>query len=200
MRVSRIVAVGDWAAPSPKEIKHEAGRCVRPLSRFGSQLCCITLPLPLLAHLLACPSCSSIITWPTDSSTLAVLLDLFFGLPTARAPTEKTSNVFAHLYCSYRGASTGGSCFLCIVSQLEIAELLPSSSEQHVGYCEAFDGPLIRCMFSPDALRSWIARNTAIASQRQILMTARGKNVKLQTLATEVRCTQTVFATVCTSC
>ncbi|EEA27016.1 hypothetical protein TMatcc_004702 [Talaromyces marneffei ATCC 18224] len=38
---------------------------------------------------------------------------------------------------------------------------------------------------SPDALRSWIARNTTIASQRQILMTARGKNVKLQTLATE---------------
>ncbi|EED19422.1 Taz1-interacting factor 1 (TAF1), putative [Talaromyces stipitatus ATCC 10500] len=38
---------------------------------------------------------------------------------------------------------------------------------------------------SPDALRSWIARNTSIASQRQILMTARGKNVKLQTLATE---------------
>ncbi|KAL1987907.1 hypothetical protein VTN96DRAFT_1891 [Rasamsonia emersonii] len=38
---------------------------------------------------------------------------------------------------------------------------------------------------SPDALRSWIARNTSISPQRQILMTARGKNVKLQTLATE---------------
>ncbi|KAH8692631.1 hypothetical protein BGW36DRAFT_23527 [Talaromyces proteolyticus] len=38
---------------------------------------------------------------------------------------------------------------------------------------------------SPDALRSWIARNTSIAIQRQILMTARGKNVKIQTLATE---------------
>ncbi|PGH27427.1 hypothetical protein AJ80_00905 [Polytolypa hystricis UAMH7299] len=38
---------------------------------------------------------------------------------------------------------------------------------------------------SPDALRSWIARNTSIPAQRQILMTARGKNVKLQTLATE---------------
>ncbi|OXV08069.1 hypothetical protein Egran_04168 [Elaphomyces granulatus] len=39
---------------------------------------------------------------------------------------------------------------------------------------------------SPDALRSWIARNTSIPSQRQILMTARGKNVKLQTLVMEV--------------
>ncbi|KAE8387755.1 autophagy-related protein 11-domain-containing protein [Aspergillus alliaceus] len=38
---------------------------------------------------------------------------------------------------------------------------------------------------SPDALRSWITRNTSIPSQRQILMTARGKNVKIQTLATE---------------
>ncbi|KAE8152691.1 autophagy-related protein 11-domain-containing protein [Aspergillus avenaceus] len=38
---------------------------------------------------------------------------------------------------------------------------------------------------SPDALRSWITRNTSIPSQRQILMTARGKNVKTQTLATE---------------
>ncbi|KAH8426942.1 autophagy protein ATG11 [Aspergillus melleus] len=38
---------------------------------------------------------------------------------------------------------------------------------------------------SPDALRSWIARNTSVPSQRQILMTARGKNVKIQTLATE---------------
>lgn len=38
----------------------------------------------------------------------------------------------------------------------------------------------------PDALRSWITRNTSIPSQRQILMTARGKNVKIQTLATEV--------------
>ncbi|KAL4916278.1 autophagy-related protein 11-domain-containing protein [Aspergillus aurantiobrunneus] len=36
-----------------------------------------------------------------------------------------------------------------------------------------------------DALRSWITQNTSIASQRQILMTARGKNVKIQTLATE---------------
>ncbi|OJJ39293.1 hypothetical protein ASPWEDRAFT_49319 [Aspergillus wentii DTO 134E9] len=38
---------------------------------------------------------------------------------------------------------------------------------------------------SPDALRSWITRNTSIPAQRQILMTARGKNVKIQTLATE---------------
>ncbi|KAJ9213726.1 hypothetical protein DTO166G4_4657 [Paecilomyces variotii] len=38
---------------------------------------------------------------------------------------------------------------------------------------------------SPDALRSWIARSTSISPQRQILMTARGKNVKIQTLATE---------------
>ncbi|PYH45438.1 autophagy protein ATG11 [Aspergillus saccharolyticus JOP 1030-1] len=38
---------------------------------------------------------------------------------------------------------------------------------------------------SPDALRTWITRNTSIPSQRQILMTARGKNVKAQTLATE---------------
>lgn len=44
-------------------------------------------------------------------------------------------------------------------------------------------GPL---SFSPDALRSWITRNTSVPSQRQILMTARGKNVKIQTLATEV--------------
>ncbi|PLB52849.1 hypothetical protein P170DRAFT_352260 [Aspergillus steynii IBT 23096] len=38
---------------------------------------------------------------------------------------------------------------------------------------------------SPDALRSWITRNTSVPPQRQILMTARGKNVKIQTLATE---------------
>ncbi|KAJ5674195.1 hypothetical protein N7462_009634 [Penicillium macrosclerotiorum] len=38
---------------------------------------------------------------------------------------------------------------------------------------------------SPDALKSWILRNTSIPSSRQILMTARGKNVKTQTLATE---------------
>ncbi|KAJ5584444.1 uncharacterized protein N7459_004244 [Penicillium hispanicum] len=38
---------------------------------------------------------------------------------------------------------------------------------------------------SPDALKSWIVRNTAIPPPRQILMTARGKNVKTQTLATE---------------
>ncbi|KAJ5332081.1 uncharacterized protein N7506_005864 [Penicillium brevicompactum] len=38
---------------------------------------------------------------------------------------------------------------------------------------------------SPDALKSWIVRNTSIPSPRQILMTARGKNVKIQTLATE---------------
>ncbi|KAL4810287.1 autophagy-related protein 11-domain-containing protein [Aspergillus unguis] len=36
-----------------------------------------------------------------------------------------------------------------------------------------------------DALRSWISQSTSIPSQRQILMTSRGKNVKLQTLATE---------------
>ncbi|KAL4868885.1 hypothetical protein BDV12DRAFT_168824 [Aspergillus spectabilis] len=36
-----------------------------------------------------------------------------------------------------------------------------------------------------DALRSWITQSTTIPSQRQILMTARGKNVKIQTLATE---------------
>ncbi|KAK2767776.1 oligomeric, coiled-coil, peripheral membrane protein [Arachnomyces sp. PD_36] len=38
---------------------------------------------------------------------------------------------------------------------------------------------------SPDALRAWIARSTPIPAARQILMTARGKNVKLQTLAVE---------------
>ncbi|OJJ76089.1 hypothetical protein ASPBRDRAFT_51755 [Aspergillus brasiliensis CBS 101740] len=36
---------------------------------------------------------------------------------------------------------------------------------------------------SPDAVRSWVATKTSIPPQRQILMTARGKNVK--TLATE---------------
>ncbi|KAL4940949.1 hypothetical protein BDV06DRAFT_195594 [Aspergillus oleicola] len=36
-----------------------------------------------------------------------------------------------------------------------------------------------------DTLRSWITQGTSIPSQRQILMTARGKNVKIQTLATE---------------
>jgi autophagy-related protein 11 len=40
---------------------------------------------------------------------------------------------------------------------------------------------------SPDALRTWIARHTSIPAQRQILMTARGKNVRIQSLATEVR-------------
>ncbi|KAK2733213.1 oligomeric, coiled-coil, peripheral membrane protein [Myotisia sp. PD_48] len=38
---------------------------------------------------------------------------------------------------------------------------------------------------SPDALRAWIARNAHIPAQRQILMTARGKSVKPQSLATE---------------
>lgn len=38
----------------------------------------------------------------------------------------------------------------------------------------------------PDALKSWIVRHTSIPPARQILMTARGKNVKIQTLATEV--------------
>ncbi|KAJ5590870.1 hypothetical protein N7450_004842 [Penicillium hetheringtonii] len=38
---------------------------------------------------------------------------------------------------------------------------------------------------SPDALKAWIVRNTSIPPARQILMTARGKNVKIQTLATE---------------
>ncbi|KAJ5736329.1 uncharacterized protein N7483_001454 [Penicillium malachiteum] len=38
---------------------------------------------------------------------------------------------------------------------------------------------------SPEALRSWIIKNTSIPLSRQILMTARGKNVKIQTLATE---------------
>ncbi|KAL4882859.1 autophagy-related protein 11-domain-containing protein [Aspergillus karnatakaensis] len=36
-----------------------------------------------------------------------------------------------------------------------------------------------------DALRSWITQSTSIPPQRQILMTARGKNVRIQTLATE---------------
>ncbi|KAJ6096202.1 hypothetical protein N7486_006948 [Penicillium sp. IBT 16267x] len=38
---------------------------------------------------------------------------------------------------------------------------------------------------SPDALKSWVVRYTSIPPPRQILMTARGKNVKTQTLATE---------------
>ncbi|KAJ6115842.1 hypothetical protein N7523_006259 [Penicillium sp. IBT 18751x] len=38
---------------------------------------------------------------------------------------------------------------------------------------------------SPDALKAWIVRSTSIPPARQILMTARGKNVKTQTLATE---------------
>ncbi|KAJ5390576.1 Autophagy-related protein 11 [Penicillium cataractarum] len=38
---------------------------------------------------------------------------------------------------------------------------------------------------SPDSLKTWIVRNTSIPIARQILMTARGKNVKTQTLATE---------------
>ncbi|EEQ32733.1 oligomeric, coiled-coil, peripheral membrane protein [Microsporum canis] len=38
---------------------------------------------------------------------------------------------------------------------------------------------------SPDALRTWISRHTQIPVQRQILMTAKGKSVKTQSLATE---------------
>ena len=41
-------------------------------------------------------------------------------------------------------------------------------------------------MCSPDALRSWIAEHAAVPAGRQILMTARGKNVKQQHLLTEV--------------
>ncbi|KAI2014335.1 oligomeric, coiled-coil, peripheral membrane protein [Ophidiomyces ophidiicola] len=40
-------------------------------------------------------------------------------------------------------------------------------------------------MAVPDALRAWISRNTSVPLQRQILMTARGKPVKLQSLAME---------------
>ncbi|KAI9734502.1 MAG: oligomeric, coiled-coil, peripheral membrane protein [Cirrosporium novae-zelandiae] len=39
---------------------------------------------------------------------------------------------------------------------------------------------------SPEALRSWISRYAGIPAQRQILMSARGKQAKLQTLLTEV--------------
>lgn len=39
---------------------------------------------------------------------------------------------------------------------------------------------------SLDSLRSWIAKNTTIPAQDQILLTARGKHVKLQALLTEV--------------
>jgi autophagy-related protein 11 len=39
---------------------------------------------------------------------------------------------------------------------------------------------------SPEALRSWISNNAGIPPQRQILMTAKGKNVKQQHLLTEV--------------
>ena len=39
---------------------------------------------------------------------------------------------------------------------------------------------------SLDALKSWIARHTSVVAQRQILMTARGKQVRLQTLLNEV--------------
>ncbi|KAJ5888006.1 hypothetical protein N7495_008047 [Penicillium taxi] len=38
---------------------------------------------------------------------------------------------------------------------------------------------------SPESLKLWIVRNTSIPPGRQILMTARGKNVKTQTLAAE---------------
>ncbi|QSS52724.1 autophagy-related protein 11 [Histoplasma capsulatum var. duboisii H88] len=38
---------------------------------------------------------------------------------------------------------------------------------------------------SPDALRTWISRKISMPAQRQILMTARGRNVRPQTLATE---------------
>ncbi|PGH04025.1 hypothetical protein GX51_03695 [Blastomyces parvus] len=38
---------------------------------------------------------------------------------------------------------------------------------------------------SPDALRTWISRKVSIPAGRQILMTARGRNVRPQTLATE---------------
>jgi len=40
--------------------------------------------------------------------------------------------------------------------------------------------------FSLDALKSWIARHTSVVAQRQILMTARGKQVRLPTLLNEV--------------
>ncbi|KAJ5601587.1 hypothetical protein N7510_011121 [Penicillium lagena] len=43
----------------------------------------------------------------------------------------------------------------------------------------------ISTLRSPEALKTWIVRSTAIPPPRQILMTARGKNVKVQTLATE---------------
>ena len=40
---------------------------------------------------------------------------------------------------------------------------------------------------SLEALREWIAKETNIPSEDQILLTARGKHVKLQSLLTDVR-------------
>lgn len=39
---------------------------------------------------------------------------------------------------------------------------------------------------SLDALRQWVAKASSIPAQDQILLTSKGKHVKLQTLLTEV--------------
>lgn len=49
-----------------------------------------------------------------------------------------------------------------------------------------FACPNIDQIYSIESLQSWIHRNSSIEPGQQILMTARGKPVKLQTLLTEV--------------
>ncbi|KAJ0426064.1 autophagy-related protein 11-domain-containing protein [Aspergillus carlsbadensis] len=49
----------------------------------------------------------------------------------------------------------------------------------------SFSTYVLRLAHMTDTLRAWITQNTSIPPQRQILMTSRGKNVKIQTLATE---------------
>lgn len=78
-------------------------------------------------------------------------------------------DVAAYLRCSLRGARPGRSGVFCLVCPFY-----------------RLAGLQITDCRSPDALRSWISRCASIPAQRQILMTARGKNVKIQSLATEV--------------
>ncbi|OAL74238.1 hypothetical protein A7D00_2270 [Trichophyton violaceum] len=65
----------------------------------------------------------------------------------------------------------------------------PSGSKEDLQPCaDIVPGNVVTHIHSsqrPDALRSWISRYTQIPVQRQILMTAKGKSVKTQSLATE---------------
>lgn len=89
-----------------------------------------------------------------------------------------------HIYIAHSGEHLLADpvSFASYVLSLSVGVGMPRPSLLALSDCT-----LTSLLSRPDALKSWIVRNTPIPPARQILMTARGKNVKIQTLATEVR-------------